>query len=198
MESLTKMVGGHSDVTLGVVCGQKEDDDLRQQVAQVTSIWGLASPPFDCWLAERSLDTLGLRMRAASAAAAALADWLALQPDVRQVIYPGRPEHPDHAAARALLAEATPGELFFGNMLCFELDGGRDAVNRFLRLATGIPFSPSLGNTTTTCSHPAATSHRYVSPAEKKRQGIGEGLIRLSVGIEEVERIRHEIAKGLP
>jgi cystathionine beta-lyase/cystathionine gamma-synthase len=82
-------------------------------------------------------------------------------------------------------------------MLCFELKGGREAVNRFLRAAPGVPFSPSLGNTTTTLSHPGATSHRYVSPAEKKRQGIGDGLIRLSVGVEDVEQIKAEMKKGL-
>src|SRR5207249_8968617 len=101
----------------------------------------------------------------------------------------------DHFAARTLF-DTTEGPLF-GNMLCFELSGGREAVNRFLRKAPGVPFSPSLGNTTTTCSHPGATSHRYVSPAEKKRQGIGDGLIRLSVGIEDVGQITREIAKGL-
>lgn len=196
MESLTKMVGGHSDVTLGVLCGHAHDEDLHQQVSQASSIWGLSSPPFDCWLAERSLDTLPLRMIAASRNAFALADWLATQPGVRQVVYPGRPDHPDHEAAKALFAGAAD-EPLFGNMLCFELSGGRDAVNRFLRQATGVPFSPSLGNTTTTCSHPGSTSHRYVSPAEKRRQGIGDGLVRLSVGIEDVERIRQEMAKGL-
>ncbi len=190
MESLTKMIGGHSDVTLGVVCGRETDADLHQQIMQVSSIWGLSSPPFDCWLTERSLDTLSLRVRAASASAAALADWLAGQRGVRQVIYPGRPEHPDHETARKLMPS-------FGHMLCFELSGGRDAVNHFLQRATGIPFSPSLGNTTTTCSHPATTSHRYVSPAERRRQGIGDGLVRLSVGVEELEQIQEEFAKGL-
>ena len=82
-------------------------------------------------------------------------------------------------------------------MLCIELAGGRDAVNRFMHQAPGIPFSPSLGNTTTTCSHPAATSHRYVSPAERKRQGISDGLIRLSVGVEDCRRIQEEMARGL-
>jgi cystathionine beta-lyase/cystathionine gamma-synthase len=82
-------------------------------------------------------------------------------------------------------------------MLCFDLAGGRDAVNRFMRTARGIPFSPSLGNTTTTCSHPASTSHRYTSPAERTRQGITDGLIRLSVGIEELAHIQEEIARGL-
>ena len=82
-------------------------------------------------------------------------------------------------------------------MLCFELEGGRDAVNRFMRLATRIPFSPSLGHNTTTCSHPALTSHRYVSPAERKRQGITDGLIRLSVGVENLEHIENEMRRGL-
>ncbi len=189
MESLTKMIGGHSDVTLGVVAGS--DTDLLPQVNQVASIWGLASNPFDCWLAARGLATLGLRMRAASANAAALADWLAGQPAVSQVVYPGRSDHPDHALARELFGGA------FGNMLCFELRGGREGVNHFMRAAQGIPFSPSLAHTTTTCSHPATTSHRYVSPAERRRQGISDGLIRLSVGCEDLGVIQGEMSKGL-
>lgn len=188
MESLTKMMAGHSDVTLGVVCGS---NDLLAQVSQVASIWGLGSGPFDCWLAERGLATLPLRMQAASANAEQLAGWLAAQSAVNQVIYPGLPDHPDHDLARRLLGGR------FGNMLCFELKGGRDAVNRFLHRAPGIPFSPSLGNTTTTLSHPGTTSHRYVSPAEKRRQGIGDGLIRLSVGCEDFGDIQEEMAKGL-
>jgi cystathionine beta-lyase/cystathionine gamma-synthase len=188
VESLTKMIGGHSDVTLGVVSGCEE---WLQQLGQTMSIWGLASNPFDCWLAGRGLSTLALRMKAASANAAALAEWLAGQPAVSQVIYPDRADHPDHELARRLLKGG------FGNMLCFELEGGRDAVNRFLHRARGIPFSPSLGNTTTTCSHPGSTSHRYVSPAEKRRQGIGDGLIRLSVGVEELADIQKEMERGL-
>jgi cystathionine beta-lyase/cystathionine gamma-synthase len=82
-------------------------------------------------------------------------------------------------------------------MLCFELSGGREAVNRFLRRAVGVPFSPSLGHTGTTCSYPAGTSHRYVSPAERKRQGIGDGLVRLSVGVEPLEQVQAELARGL-
>jgi cystathionine beta-lyase/cystathionine gamma-synthase len=180
MESLTKMIGGHSDVTLGLVAGKGE---TPLQIGAAISIWGLASNPFDCWLAERGLATLPLRMQAASANAAALADWLAGQPGVSKVIYPGRPDHPDHVLARKLLPAG------YGNMLCFELAGGRGAVNRLLHAAPGIPFSPSLGHTNTTLSHPATTSHRYVSPAERKRQGITDGLIRLSVGIEDLAQI---------
>ncbi len=188
MESLTKMIGGHSDVTLGALSGR---DDLLAALTPTVSIWGLAANPFDCWLAERGLATLALRMKAASANALALADWLAAQGQVARVIYPGRADHPDHDLARRLLPDG------FGNMLCFELAGGRPAVNQFLQRAPGIPFSPSLGHTTTTLSHPATTSHRYVSPAERKRQGISDGLIRLSVGVEQLDQIKEEIARGL-
>jgi cystathionine beta-lyase/cystathionine gamma-synthase len=188
IESLTKMIGGHSDVTLGLICGTGE---LLPQVTQIVSVWGLASNPFDCWLAARGLATLALRVKAASANASALADWLGRQPGVASVVYPGRPDHPDHALAARLLQNGS------GSMLCFELRGGREAVNRFLRQATGIPFSPSLGHTATTCSHPATTSHRSVSPAERRRQGISDGLIRLSVGVEDFEMIQRELANGL-
>jgi cystathionine beta-lyase/cystathionine gamma-synthase len=188
MESLTKMIGGHSDVTLGLVSGRGA---LAQEVARAVSVWGFASNPFDCWLAERGVATLGLRMRAACANATALADWLAERPGVRRVVYPGRPDHPGRALAERLLGGV------FGNMLCFELAGGRDAVNRFMRRAPGVPFSPSLGDTMTTCSHPASTSHRYAPADEKERQGITDGLIRLSVGIEDLASIQSEMAKGL-
>jgi cystathionine gamma-synthase len=201
VESLTKLIGGHSDVTLGAIAGV--DSELLPSINQVSSIWGLAANPFDCWLAARGLATLDLRVRAATATAATLADWLGKQTGVSRVVYPGRKDHPDHALARSVLPAGC------GNMLCFELSGGRDAVNRFLRQSAplpatqktqpspGIPFSPSLGHTGTTCSYPAGTSHRYVSPAERRRQGITDGLIRLSVGVEPLEVIQVELRRGL-
>ena len=189
MESLTKVIGGHSDVTLGLLAGT--DPELLPAVTQIVSTWGLAANPFDCWLCDRGLPTLDLRMRASSRTASLLADWLASQPGVSRVVYPGRPDHPDHAIVRRLFNNE------FGNMLCFELAGGREAVNGFIRRATAIPFSPSLGHFSTTLSHPDTTSHRYESPAEKRRQGITDGLIRLSVGIEPFERVRDEMATGL-
>jgi cystathionine beta-lyase/cystathionine gamma-synthase len=188
MESLTKMIGGHSDVTLGVIAGR---GDLLPQVTATSSIFGFSANPFDCWLAERGLATLPLRMHAACANAAALADWLPQQPGVARVVYPGRSDHADHALAQRMLQGG------FGHMLCFELAGGRDAVNRFMHQAPGIPFSPSLGHITTTLSHPWTTSHRYTSPALKRRQGITEGFVRLSVGVEEVGGIMDTMAKGL-
>ncbi|MSQ95840.1 MAG: aminotransferase class I/II-fold pyridoxal phosphate-dependent enzyme [Gemmataceae bacterium] len=189
MESLTKMIAGHSDVTLGFVGGN--DADMLPAINTAVSIWGLASNPFDCWLAERGLATLDLRMRAACKNAEQLADWLAEQPGVLRVWYPSRDDHPDLAVAERVLDGG------FGHMLCIELEGGRDAVNRFMHAAPGIPFSPSLGHSSTTLSHPATTSHRYTSPAERKRQGITDGLIRLSVGVEALEGIQAEMAKGL-
>src|SRR5262249_19865245 len=147
--------------------------------------------PFDCWLCDRGLSTLDWRVRASSANAALLADWLGRQPGVARVVYPGREDHPDHAIAKRLLGSQ------YGHMLCFELAGGRDAVNRFMRQASGIPFSPSLGHHATTISHPDTTSHRYESPPGKRRQGITERLMRNSVGNEPIEQSKHEMAKGL-
>ncbi len=188
MESLTKMIGGHSDITLGAVCGS---GDQFAALSTLVSVWGFAANPFDCWLAQRDIPTLALRVRAASANALALAEWLASHSRVAKVVYPGLPDHPDHLLAGRIL---TGG---YGHMLCFELAGGREAVNRFVRRAPGIPLSPSLGHTFTTVSHPASTSHRYVSPAEKRRQGISDGLIRVSVGVEDFQQIREEMARGL-
>lgn len=188
MESLTKILTGHSDVTLGVVCGMNEH---AQRINQIVSIWGLLSSPFECWLAARGLETFPLRVQAACHNAAYLAEWLASQPGVSRVIYPGRPDHPDHGMAWRLFG----GD--FGHVLCFELAGGRAAVNHFMHSAKNVPFSPSLGHSGTTCSHPATTSHRFVSPEERQSQGITDGLIRLSVGIESLETLQAELAKGL-
>ena len=188
MESLTKMIGGHSDVTLGMLAGS---GDLIQRFRTVRSIWGLMANPFDCWLTLRSLPTLDLRLRAASANAEALAHWLPSQPGVVRVHYPRLTTHPDHALAQRLVPEGA------GHMLAVELQGGRDGVNRFMRRATGIPFSPSLGDTFTTCSYPAGTSHRYMSPQERLEQGITDGLLRLSIGTERLADIQRKLGEGL-
>ncbi|MCZ2340208.1 MAG: aminotransferase class I/II-fold pyridoxal phosphate-dependent enzyme [Bacteroidales bacterium] len=186
VESLTKLIAGHSDVTLGYVGGVQSANPER--IISGVSTWGLASNPFDCWLASRGLETLTLRVQAATTNAGIVADWLAEQPNVARVFYPGRIDHPDHGISSRLLPQGP------GNMLAFELVGGRAAVNRWMRACPNIPFAPSLGHTRTTCSHPASTSHRFDPPAEKQRQGISDGLVRLSVGCEPIAELLANLA----
>lgn len=189
MESLTKMIGGHSDITLGFLAASAAD--LRGPIEQAVQVWGFGASPWACWQAARGLETLPLRMASATANASAAADWLAAQPGVARAVYPGRADHPDHALAGRLFPAGC------GNMLCFDLAGGRDAVNRFLRAAPGVPFCPSLGHVRSTVSYPTGTSHRYDPPAEQLRQGITPGLVRLSVGCESLAELTGELAKGL-
>lgn len=189
IESLTKVIGGHSDITLGVVCFK--DADKLARLRQVRSIWGWMGDPYPCWLSLRSLPTLALRMQASCQNANRLASFLSEQPGILRVIHPSRQDHPDHALSKQLLG----GQ--FGNILCFELSSGRSAVNRFFQKAPKLKFCPSLGDFATTCSHPASTSHRYLDPTERERQGITEGLVRLSVGIEPWEELIESFRTGL-
>jgi cystathionine gamma-synthase len=186
--SITKMLAGHSDVTLGAVCCSGA---LRTPIRDAIVTWGMVGSPFDCWLAERGMNTLELRVRQANSNAAAIAKFLRSQPGVRQVIYPGLPEHPDHRVAQRLLGTE------FGNMVTFELEGGRVAVDRFMRGLSTIPFAPTLGDVSTIVSHPAVTSHRGLTPDERERLGIREGLIRVSLGIEDIALIEHEFGEAL-
>jgi cystathionine beta-lyase/cystathionine gamma-synthase len=187
-ESLTKFIGGHSDVTLGFVGGT--DPGEGKAIAAASSTWGLTASPFDCWLAMRSLETLSLRVRAACENAAELAERLVRLPGVSRVIYPGRDDHPDRAIARRILPDGC------GHMLSFELAGGRDAAVDFLR-KTGVLLCPSLGHSGTTISYPAATSHRAMSPEERKKLGVTDGLLRLSVGVEPVDEVVRALESGL-
>jgi len=189
MESLTKIIGGHSDLILGYLGGS--DPSLFARVGDAVSTWGLAAGPFECWQTLRSLETLDLRVRESDRNARRIADWLVERPGVSNVIYPGLKDHPDYDLVRRVLPDGV------GHMLAFELIGGRDAVNAFLRSAPGIPFCPSLGHATTTLSHPDTTSHRYESAEEKRAQGITPGLVRLSVGCEPFEAIIAEMGRGL-
>jgi cystathionine gamma-synthase len=186
--SVTKMLAGHSDVTLGAVCGPAS---VVGQVRDAAATWGLTASPFDSWLAERGLHTLELRLTRARQNAAALADALAGHAAVERVVYPGRGDHPDHALACRQFGDQ------FGTMLSFELRGGRRAANRFLLTLRAIPFAPTLGDVCTMVSHPASTSHRGLSPDQRTALGIGEGLIRVSVGIEAFEVLHAELRAAL-
>lgn len=187
-ESLTKMMNGHSDVVLGLLAGGGEH---WQRIPRVVSTWGLSSSPFDCWLALRGLGTLAVRMERASANALAVAKFLEPRAELISVWYPGLPSHPDHALAQRLLTDG------FGSMVTFTLRGSRDAATQFIRaVGHSIPFAPSLGDLSTTLSHPESTSHRALTPAERTQLGIDGGTIRLSVGIESAEGIIAALDSG--
>jgi cystathionine beta-lyase/cystathionine gamma-synthase len=188
VESLTKIMNGHSDVLLGLFCGRVA---CWERVPQVLTTWGLSSSPFDCWLAARGLGTLALRIERAASNALAAAGFLSAQSPVEQVHFPGLPGHPDHGLAARQLGGR------FGHMVTFALAGGRPAAGRFISAARRIAFCPSLGDLSTTLSHPASTSHRTLSAEAREAQGIGEGTIRLSVGIESPEAVIEALAEGM-
>lgn len=181
IHSVTKLLAGHSDVMLGYVAAR--DAALNAQLESFAVTAGLNASPFDCWLAERGLLSFDLRFERAQQSAARLADHLAQLPGMRRVIYPGRADHPDHARARALLGGN------FGNMVSFELPGGRAAANAFARAAEGLSFAPTLGDVGTTLSHPASSSHRALSGEERAALGLGEGFFRVSVGLEDPQAL---------
>jgi len=189
--SATKYLSGHGDVTAGILVGSRSlVDAARTQAVRI----GLNLGPFDAWLTLRGVRTLALRMERHSANALELARFLQKRSEVARVYYPGLPDHPQHALARTLLPDG------FGGMLSFDLVGGAPAVDRlFGGLAGGpvaagrealIAFAPSFGDVTTTWTYPARTSHRPLSHEERSKLGIGPGLVRLSVGIEDVEDLK--------
>lgn len=188
MESLTKIINGHSDVLLGLVCGREAN---WQRIGTVIACWGLNSSPFDCWLAARGLGTMALRVERANDNALRAAEYLASRLPPGAVHYPGLFEHPDHGlATRQFLGR-------YGSMVTFTLPGGMAAATAFIRGAEQIPFSPSLGDLSTTLSHPESTSHRGLSATERARLGIHGGTIRLSVGIESPDWVCDGLEAGM-
>lgn len=194
VESMTKIMNGHSDVILGCLCGTGTSWD---RVALAASTWGLFASPMDCWLAMRGMATLDLRMERATVTAHLLAEQLVGNRAIAALHYPGLPDRADHKVATRQLATGT-GNLGFGNMLTIELAGGLKAAEHFIQaVADDIPFCPSLGELTTTLSHPKSTSHRDMSAEELRAVGITDGTIRLSIGIEPVDVISAALRRGL-
>jgi len=190
IHSLTKYLAGHDDVLGGVVVARSgQAAALRRQVQVVGAVLG----PNEAWLAHRGLKTLALRMRAHCENAARVASWLAEHPRVRRVYYPGRPDHPQHAVAARLFR---PGA--FGGMVSFELaEGTPEAVLTFMeRLRLVLPGT-TLGCIHSLVLYPARSSHRALTPEQRAAWGIGEGLVRLSVGIEDVEDILADLEQAL-
>jgi len=189
IHSVTKLLAGHSDVTLGYIAAR--DPVLRKAVYDFAVTVGLTPSPFDCWLAERGLMSFHLRYDRAEQNAAALADHLAGLAGMRRVIYPLRPDHPDHNRAVALLGGRG------GNMLSFELEGGRAAANALTRAMPDLAFAPTLGDIGTTLSHPASSSHRALTPAARAAVGISEGFFRVSVGVEDIGLLLRDFTAGV-
>ena len=189
IHSVTKLLAGHSDVTLGYVVAK--DPELQQKITVFAVTTGLTASPFDCWLAERGLLSFDLRFDRAQETAVKLADYLAGQPQVKRVLYPTRADHPDTARAQSLL---------YGrgcNMVSFELNGGREAANAFTKGAAQLAFAPTLGDVSTTLSHPASSSHRALTADERAALGMSEGFFRVSVGLEEADALIAEFGNGL-
>jgi cystathionine beta-lyase/cystathionine gamma-synthase len=186
IHSVSKYIGGHGDLVGGVAAGSRSAiASLRPYLV----LLGGSMDPFCAWLALRGLRTLPLRMERASATAARLANFLARQPGIARVHYPGNPDHPDHAlAARVLDAP--------GAMISFEVSDGvvarriYDSFRYFVRAA-------SLGEVSSLVTHPASFSHKGVPADERARLGIGEGLLRLSVGIEDAADLEADLAHAL-
>lgn len=176
IHSVTKLLAGHSDATLGYVVAKNPDRVAR--MATLSATMGMTPSPFDCWLAERGIYSFDMRFERASQNAARLAEALAAAPGVRRVLYPAREDHPDHNRAGPLLNGMG------GNMVSFEIDGGRAAANRFVRALDQVAFAPTLGDISTTLSHPASSSHRALSEEGREALGIREGFFRVSVGCE--------------
>ena len=189
IHSVTKLLAGHSDVTLGYVVAK--DPELKQKITVFAVTTGLTASPFDCWLAERGLLSFDLRFDRAQETAVKLADYLAGQPQVKRVLYPTRADHPDNARAQSLLQGRGC------NMVSFELNGGREAANAFTKGAAQLAFAPTLGDVSTTLSHPASSSHRALTADERAALGMSEGFFRVSVGLEDADALIAEFGNGL-
>ena len=187
MESVSKFMNGHGDVMLGMLAGKEEH---WERVEMVNAVWGFASSPLECWLACRGVSTLTLRMRQASATAQAVAAWLTGCDGIESVEYPGLECHVDHELATRQFGNG------FGHMVTFRLSGGLEAADRLIA-SQEIPFCPSLGDVSTTLSHPASTSHRGLSQDQRAALGITDGTIRLSVGVDETDHVLSSLSKAL-
>ncbi len=190
LHSATKYIGGHGDVMGGVVVASAEACGRMRELVKLT---GGNLGPMEAWLALRGLKTLPLRMRQHSANALEVARWLSERRDVARVNYPGLPGHPQHEVATRLFR---PG--LYGGMVSFELEGaGRAEVFRFMEALELCLPATTLGDVYSLVLYPAMSSHRALPPEERARIGIGDGLVRLSVGVEEAADIIADLDQAL-
>ncbi len=186
LHSATKYLGGHSDILAGAVVSTEKHID---QIFQVAKNFGGSLSDFTVWMLERSIKTLGIRVKAQNKNAMKLAKWLDKLEDVSAVYYPGLKSHPDHEIAKKQMKG-------FGGMLSFELNEGLDA-SKFQKKLKLIKSSMSLAGVESTILSPTLTSHALLSEEERERQGIRDGLLRFSVGIEEREDLMQDILQAI-
>lgn len=187
LHSATKFLNGHSDVVAGAIIGRA---DLVETATRKLNHFGGTLDPHACFLLHRGLKTLALRVRFQNHSTLEIARFFEHHPAVQRVYYPGLESHPHHARAKKILDG-------FGGMLSVELRGGRAAADRFMsRITVGIN-APSLGGVETLLSRPAAMSHSGLTPEERAKVGVSEGLIRISIGIEATEDLIDDFAKAL-
>jgi O-succinylhomoserine sulfhydrylase len=187
IHSATKYIDGQGRVLAGAVCGRKE---LIDAVYGFVRTAGPAISPFNAWVCLKGLETLRLRMEAQSRAAQTLAEWLHTQASVTRVHYAGLASHPQYALAMHQ-------SKLQGGVLSFEVKGGRAEAWRVIDSLKMISITANLGDSKTTITHPATTTHARISQAERDRAGIGENLLRVAVGLEDVKDIQADIAEGL-
>ncbi len=187
IHSATKYIDGQGRVLGGAVLGSKK---LMEPVYSFLRTAGPTMSAFNAWVFLKGLETLNIRMAAHSAAALALATWLEAQPNVTRVLYPGLPSHPQHDLA---MKQQKTG----GGIVAFEVKGVREAAWRVIDNTKLLSITANLGDTKTTITHPATTTHARITPEARAAAGITDGLLRIAVGLESVIDIQNDIAIGL-
>ena len=192
VHSMTKYLNGHSDIIGGIaiVGDLPHQAAWREQLGFLQNSVGAIAGPFDSFLALRGIKTLAIRMERHSASANDLAHWLERQPEVRKVFYPGLESHPQHALAKRQMDS-------FGGIISIDLNTDLAGARRFLERCEFFALAESLGGVESLIEHPALMTHASIPPEQRARLGIGDGLIRLSVGIEDVEDLRGDLRRAL-
>lgn len=188
VHSATKYIDGQGRCLGGAVAGKAEH---MQDVLGFIRTAGPSMSPFNAWVFLKGLETLRLRMLAHCSSAMTLAQWLEQQPQVSRVYYAGLESHPQHELAKR------QQENGFGAVVSFEVHGGKEAAWRFIDATRMLSITANLGDTKTTITHPASTTHGRLSPEERNAAGIQDGLVRIAVGLEELADIRTDLERGL-
>jgi cystathionine beta-lyase/cystathionine gamma-synthase len=188
VHSTTKYLNGHSDVIGGAVV--TTTDELSRKVQFLLNAMGTNAAPFDCWLVLRGIETLAVRMKQHQENAFAVANYLKGHPGVKKVLYPGLESHKGHEIARRQMKG-------FGGIVSFESEGGLEAANTFLRKLKVFSLAGSLGDVASLAEHPATMSHDSMSPDYRRKVGITDELVRLSVGLENVDDLIEDLEQAL-